>query len=289
MNLFIQALVNGILLGGIYATYSAGFSLIFGVMGVVNIAHGELLMLGAFFSYWAYELANIDPFLSIPFAGVSLFIIGYFLQKYVINKVVDAPPIISYLCTFGIHLIIVNLALRVWSADYRSITVPYAGSNFEVMGIVIQYTRLITFLIGILSIFALYFFLEKTEIGRAIRATSQDREMARVMGIDVERIYSLTFAIGSAITGIAGVLVSTYFVIYPGMGLTYTINAFCVVVLGGMGYIIGALWGGLILGILEALTAAYLSSGISMGLTFFILFIMLILRPSGITGKGIVE
>ena len=289
MELFLQAVINGLLLGGIYATYSAGFSLIFGVMGVINIAHGDLVMLGAFFSYWAFQLARIDPFISLPFAGVTLFILGYVMQRFIINKVVDAPPIISYICTFGIHLIRSNLALRLWTADYRSIPVSYAGANFEIGGIVIQWTRLITFLVGILMIWILTIFLNRTFLGRAIRATSQDREMARILGVDVERIYSFTFAIGAAITGVAGVLISTYFVVYPAMGLTYTITAFCVVVLGGMGYIPGALIGGLILGILESIIATYWNAGISSGVTFFVLFLMLVFRPAGITGKGIVE
>lgn len=284
-----QSIITGLLLGGIYAAYSAGFSLIFGVMGVVNIAHGELVMLGAFTSYWLYTLGHIDPFLSIPFSAVSLFILGYMIQRFIINRVVDAPPIMSYICTFGIHLIIANLALRFWTADYRSITTPYCGSNLECAGMVLPYARLATFGMAILMIGGLYFLLRKTDIGRAIQATAQDREMARLMGVKANHVYAITFGLGAAITGVSGSLISTYFVIYPQMGLSYTVTAFCVVVLGGMGYIPGALLGGLILGVLESLTATFWNAGMSSALTFFVLFLMLIFRPAGIMGKGIVE
>jgi len=284
-----QSIITGLLLGGIYAAYSAGFSLIFGVMGVVNIAHGELVMLGAFTSYWLYTLGHIDPFLSIPFSAVSLFILGYMIQRFIINRVVDAPPIMSYICTFGIHLIIANLALRFWTADYRSITTPYCGSNLECAGMVLPYARLATFGMAILMIGGLYFLLTKTDIGRAIQATAQDREMARLMGVKANHVYAITFGLGAAITGVSGSLVSTYFVIYPQMGLSYTVTAFCVVVLGGMGYIPGALLGGLILGVLESLTATFWDAGMSSALTFFVLFLMLIFRPAGIMGKGVVE
>ena len=287
--MLLQSIITGLLLGGIYAAYSAGFSLIFGVMGVVNIAHGELVMLGAFTSYWLYTLAHIDPLISIPFSAVTLFIIGYGIQWLIINRVVDAPPIMSYICTFGIHLIIANLALRFWTADYRSITTPYCGSHLEFAGLVLPYARLITFGMAILMVGGLYLFLSKTDIGRAIQATAQDREMARLMGVRANHVYAITFGLGAAITGVSGSLVSTYFVIYPQMGLSYTLTAFCVVVLGGMGYIPGALLGGLILGVLESLAATFWSAGISSTLTFFVLFLMLLFRPTGITGKGIVE
>ncbi len=285
----LQSIITGLLLGGIYAAYSAGFSLIFGVMGVVNIAHGELVMLGAFISYWMFTLAHIDPFISIPFSAVSLFIIGYVVQRLIINRVVDAPPIMSYICTFGIHLIIANLALRFWTADYRSITTSYCGGNLKYAGLVLPYARLATFGMAVLMVGGLYLFLSKTDIGRAIQATAQDREMARLMGVRANHVYAITFGLGAAITGVSGSLVSTYFVIYPQMGLFYTVTAFSVVVLGGMGYIPGALLGGVILGVLESLTATFWSAGMSSTLTFFVLFLMLIFRPAGITGKGIVE
>jgi len=289
MLLFFQALINGLLLGGIYAACSAGFSLAFGVMGVVNLSHGDFVMLGAFLTYWLFVLLGLDPFLTLPITLLTLFFLGFYLQRTAINRLVGAPPIMSYLLTFGFHLILSNLALRAWSADYRTVRTAYSGLTLNLLGIVLPVSRMATFLLALLVILALYFFLYRTEMGRAVRATAQDREIARLLGVRIFKIYTFTFALAAGITGLAGSLVSSTFVVHPQMGLPFTITAFCVVVLGGMGYVPGTLWGGLILGVVESLATTYLTAGISLALTFFLLLLMLILRPGGIFGKGIVE
>ena len=288
MDTFLQAVINGLLLGGVYAAYSAGFSLIFGVMGVVNLAHGELIMLGAFTSYWLFEIFHLDPYLSVPFSVTLLFVFGYLIQKYIINRVIDQPHIMSYILTFGLHLIIANLAVKFWTHDFRTITTSYSGVNAQLWALNIPYARLTTFLLALLIIFALWFFLNRTEMGRAIRATAMDKEVARLMGVNIRETYAVTFGIGAAVTGLAGSTISPFVIIFPEMGLEYTIIAFCVVVLGGMGYMPGALWGGFILGVAQALAATYLNSGISVAITFLILFFMLAVRPTGIVGKGMV-
>lgn len=289
MALFLQALITGLLMGGVYAAYSAGFSLIFGVMNIVNIFHGELIMVGAFTTYWLFTLYHIDPFLTLPASIISVGLLGYVIQRVLINRVVEAPPMISYLATFGVHLILANAALLWWSADFRTVTTSYSGAGFSIGPLIIPIARLVTFLIAIATIGGIYWFLEKARYGKAIRAAAQDKEMARLVGIDIKKVYALTFALGAGITGLAGGLISTYFVIYPQMGLSYTIIAFCVVVLGGMGYIPGALVGGLLLGVIQSLTATYLNSGLSIAITFILLFIVLVWKPQGILGKGIVE
>ncbi len=289
MALLLQALVTGLLMGGVYAAYSSGFSLIFGVMNIVNIFHGELIMIGAFTTYWLFTLYHIDPFLTLPISILSASLLGYVIQRLLINRVVEAPPMMSYLCTFGVHLILANLALLAWSADFRTVTTSYSGEGFSVGPITVPLARLATFSIAIVTTFAIYWFLEKNRHGKAIRAASQDKEMARLVGIDIRKVYALTFALGAGITGMAGGLISTYFVIDPQMGLPYTIIAFCVVVLGGMGYIPGALVGGLLLGVIQSLTATYLTSGLSVAITFILLFMILILKPQGIMGRGAVE
>lgn len=289
MPLFVQALVTGLLVGGVYAAYSSGFSLIFGVMNIVNIFHGELIMIGAFTTYWLFTLYHTDPFLTLPISILFVALLGYVIQRLIVNRVVEAPPMISYLCTFGVHLILVNVALLLWSADFRTVTTDYSGEGFSIGPLIIPVARFVTFLIAIFTTLGLYWFLEKVRYGKAIRAASQDKEMARLVGINVRQVYALTFALGAAITGLAGGLISTYFVIYPQMGLSYTIIAFCVVVLGGIGYIPGALIGGLLLGVIQSLTATYLNSGLSTAITFILLFFLLILKPQGIMGKGIVE
>jgi len=287
-TVLLQAIINGLLLGGVYAAYSAGFSLIFGVMGVVNLAHGELIMLGAFTSYWMFEYFGMDPYYSLPFAMVFLFAFGYLIQKYIINRVIEMPHIMSYILTFGIHLMVANIALKLWTHDFRSITTSYSGANAALLGLIIPYSRLVTFFLALLIISGLWFFLNRTETGRAIRATSLDKEVARLMGVNIREIYAITFGVGAAITGLAGASISSFEIISPEMGLQYTIIAFCVVVLGGMGYMPGALWGGMILGVAQSLAVTYLSAGISVAVTFLLLFVMLIVRPTGIVGKGLV-
>lgn len=287
-TVFIQAVINGLLLGGVYAAYSAGFSLIFGVMGVVNLAHGELVMLGAFTSYWMFELLGVDPYVGAPFSAVSLFFFGYLIQKYIINRVIELPHIMSYILTFGIHLVVANSAIKLWTHDFRSITTSYSGANAAFLGLNIPYARLGTFCLALAVVAFLWFFLNRTETGRAIRATAMDKEVARLMGVNIREIYAVTFGIGAAVTGLAGASISPFVIIFPQMGLEYTIVAFCVVVLGGMGYLPGALWGGFILGVAQSLAATYVSAGISVAIVFLILFFMLVFRPAGIVGKGMV-
>jgi branched-chain amino acid transport system permease protein len=289
MRPFIQALVNGLLLGGVYAAFSAGFSLIFGVMGVVFIANGEMVMLGAFSSYWLFEILGLDPFLSLPFSLFLLFVLGYLLYRFIINRVVGAPAIMSYIITFGIHLSLSNLALLAWTADPRVITTGYSGLNVSLLGITLPLIHLATFGLALVIIGGLYILLYKTQLGRAIQATAQDRETARLMGISVKRVFALTFGIGTALTGVAGSLIAVIRSIEPGMGLPYTIIAFCVVVLGGMGYIPGALVGGLILGIINSLSTYFFTAGWSLAITFFLLYLLLLLRPQGILGKGMID
>ncbi|MDQ1238155.1 MAG: Branched-chain amino acid transporter permease [Thermodesulfobacteriota bacterium] len=288
-TVLLQSLINGILLGGVYAAYSAGFSLIFGVMGVVNLAHGELIMLGAFTSYWLFELLGIDPYLSLPLAFLFLFCFGYLIQRYIINRVIELPHIMSYILTFGIHLMVANVALKLWSHDFRSITTTYSGANAAFAGLNIPYSRLTTFLLALFIITILWLFLNRTETGRAIRATAMDKEIARLMGVKIKSIYAVTFGLGAGVTGLAGASISPFEIISPEMGLQYTIVAFCVVVLGGMGYMPGVLWGGITLGIAQSLAVTYLNAGISIAVTFLLLFMMLVIRPTGIVGKGMVS
>jgi branched-chain amino acid transport system permease protein len=175
MLLLFQALINGLLLGGIYAACSAGFSLAFGVMGVVNLSHGDFVMLGAFITYWLFTLLGLNPFLTLPFTLVILYGVGFLLQRLAINRLVGVPPIMSYLLTFGLHLVIANLALRAWTADYRTVNTAYSGLTWNWGGIVLPVSRVATFFAAMLVILGLYSLLYRTEIGRGVRATAQDR------------------------------------------------------------------------------------------------------------------
>ncbi len=286
-SVFLQAVINGLLLGGIYAAYSAGFSLIFGVMGVVNLAHGELIMLGAFTSYWLFVFLHLDPYASAPIAAVFLFVFGYILQRFIINRVIDQPHIMSYILTFGIHLVIANVALKLWSHDYRTITTSYSGANIAFWGVNVPLSRLAAFALSLAITYGLWVFLTRTETGRAIQATAMDKTLAQLCGVKIRSVYALTFGVGSAMSGLAGAAISPFVVIYPEMGLSYTITAFCVVVLGGMGYMPGVILGGVALGLAQSISSMYLTSGISVALTFIILFLTLVFRPAGIMGKGL--
>lgn len=289
MLVLTQALVNSLLLGGVYAAVGVGLSLIFGVTGILNAAHGDLMMLGAFITYWIYKGTGVDPLFSLPVSFALLFAFGYLLQRFVLNRSVGAPVLVSLLATFGLSLVLVNTAQRLWSADYRLVNVPYLDQSLHLGEIVLPYTRLLAGGLGLLMVAGLTRLLGRTEVGRAIRATAQDWEMARLMGIDTGRIFALTFGIGAGVTAVAGSLVGYFNAIYPTMGLPYTLFAFAVVVLGGMGYVPGVLWGGFAIGLAQALTETYLEAGLSLMVAFLLLYVILYLRPAGITGRGRVE
>ena len=286
----LQTLLNGVLQGGVYAAAAVGLSLIFGVSGILNAAHGELVMLGAFTTYWLHTLYHVDPLLTLPLSFLALFGLGYVLQSFCLNRTLGRPLLLSLLVTFGISLIILNVALRVWTADYRLMRVPYLDRSLLVGDwFVVPVARLTACVIGVAMVAALSFVLAKTRLGRMIRATAQDWEMARLLGVNHRRIYALTFGIGSGISGMAGSLLAFYSPVEPNMGLSYTLFAFAVVVLGGLGYTPGVLWGGLALGVAQALSETYLEAGLSLFVAFVLLYVILCFMPAGIMGRGRVD
>ncbi len=286
---FVQTVINGILQGGVYAGAAVGLSLIFGVSGILNAAHGELVMLGAFTTYWLYTLYHVDALVTLPISFVLLGALGFLLQYFVLHRTLGKPLLLSLLVTFGISLILVNLALRVWSADYRLMRVPYLDRSLVVGPFIVPLARLVACVVGIGMVWGLSWLLGSTRLGRMIRATAQDWEMARLVGVSPRRVYAMTFALGAGITGVAGSLVAFYTPVEPNMGLTYTLFAFAVVVLGGLGYTAGVVWGGLTLGVAQALTETYLEAGLSLLVAFSLLYVILRFMPAGIMGKGRLE
>jgi len=284
-----QVLLNGFLIGGIYASFAVGFSLIFGVLRIVNIVHGEFIMLGAFVTYWLYIIFGIDPFLSLPISFIILFAFGYLLQRFVINRIMGSPEIMSLLLTFGLSLIIVNICLVLWKGDYRLVSTAYAGANIELGFILIPYMRLVTFAFAIFAVMGLQLFLQRTDTGRAIKATAQNKDGARLQGVNPARIYAITFALGAGITAVAGSLLSLSFSVFPAMGGDYLLFSFFIVVLGGMGDLPGAFVGGLVLGILQSLATNFIGAGLNYILIFVVLYGTLIVRPTGIFGRGVIE
>src|SRR5579862_4755098 len=255
-------------------------------MNVVNLAHGALIMLGAYVTFWLYRLAGVDPLLSIPISMAVLFVLGWLIQRVLINQVIRAPLLVTFLMTFGLELMIVDLALNFFSADNRSVQSFYSGARWEFAGITIPQVHLYTLLIALALAAAMQLFLTRTTIGNAIQATSMDLDAARLVGIRIGRVYALTFALGAAAAGAAGSLISLNYAISPGAGEFYTPIAFVVCVLGGLGTINGALIGGLVFGVVQSLSQAFIGPAYQNAIAFGLLVLVLLLRPSGILGKA---
>jgi branched-chain amino acid transport system permease protein len=286
MALFWQDLVNGILAGGIFAVVALGFSLVWGIMNIINLAHGAFIMLGAYVAYVLFSTWHVDPFLSLPVAFVLLFALGYALQRYMINFVVRAPILTTFLLTFGLSLLIVNIALLIFHGDIKGIETSYSGSNFSIGPVTVAWTKLWT-LVAALAITALMqAFLTRTRTGRAIRATSMDIGAAQLSGVRVAHLYAIVFGLGAGLAGMAGVLISLSYGIQPSMGDPFIITAFVVCVLGGLGTVQGALVGGLVYGVLIAYGSQYIGSGLQDAVALVVLLIVLIFRPNGILGKA---
>jgi branched-chain amino acid transport system permease protein len=283
--LLAQVLVNGILLGGLYGIMALGMSLIWGVMNIVNIAHGALIMLGAYLTFWMFTLWGWDPFLSLPATIAVLFAYGYLLQRFVLNLVVRAQLFLTLLITFGLEVVMVNLARIAWKSDLRQVTPSYAATNFQVAGITVPYVRLWVFVATLVLSVLFLLVLERTRLGRAIRATSEELRAARLAGIPVAHIYAVTFGLGAALAGAAGGLWGMLFPITPIMGGGLTLKSFVVAVLGGLGTMMGAIVGGLVLGIAESFTSTYLGPTYPNAVSFGLLVLILILRPTGLLGR----
>jgi branched-chain amino acid transport system permease protein len=283
--LLTQVLVNGLLLGGLYGMMALGMSLIWGVMNIVNIAHGALIMLGAYLTFWTFTLWGWDPFVSLPATIVALFVYGYCMQRFLLNLIVRAQLFLTLLITFGLEVVMVNLARILWSSDLRQVTPTYAATNFEVGGITIPYVRLWVFITTVVLSVLFLLLLERTKLGRAIRATSEELRAARLTGIPVAHIYAVTFGLGAALAGAAGGLWGMLFPITPIMGGGLTLKSFVVAVLGGLGTMMGAIIGGLVLGVAESITSTYLGPTYPNAVSFGLLVLILIFRPTGLLGR----
>ncbi|MCL6552690.1 MAG: branched-chain amino acid ABC transporter permease [Firmicutes bacterium] len=280
-----QVLVNGILLGGIYAAVGAGFSLVWGVLNIINIAHGASVMLGAYVTFFLFSRFGLDPFLTIPISMLTLFVVGYVMQRALINRVIAHGVFMTLVLTFGLSLFLIDMALLAFSADYRSVTPAYAGSGLSFGGLVVPYQRLAILAIALTLIAVLNVFLSTTRMGRAIRATVLNRQAAQLCGVDIHQIYAVTFGLGAALAGAAGSMLAMVVTISPFMGNTFIGKSFVIATLGGLGTVQGALVGGLLLGLAESLGAAVLGPSYQQALGFALLLLVLVLRPEGLLGK----
>ena len=283
--IYLQIAANGLVLGGLYACIAVGFSLVWGVLNVINILHGSFIVLGSYVAYFAYVHLGIHPFISIVIAGGVLYALGYLVQVGIINRVVSAPVLITLTLTFGLDLILNNTMLVAFTADYRGITLAHPLGSLEIGPVFLPGDRVAAMALAILLTILLYRLLRDSSIGRAIIAVRMDREAAELMGVDVKRINAITFAIGAFMAGAAGALLSIIFPISPLNGPVFLGKAFVVCVLGGLGSVPGALAGGLLLGVIESFTSYWLGPERAVTVSFALLLVLLCVRPSGLMGR----
>ncbi len=285
MDLLAQILVNGVLLGGLYAVMALGLALVWGVLNIVNLAHGAFIMLGAYLSWYLYTDLGIDPFLSLPITAVVMFALGYALQRGLLNLVVRGPMFNTLLITFGLEVVLTYLAQLAFSADFRTINPPYAGNSFTFGPVTLPVARLAAFGVALILTTGMWLFLLHSRLGRAIRATAQNLVAARLYGVEPRHLYAVTFGLGLALAGAAGGLYGTVSQINPYIGATLTAKSFAIAIIGGLDNPLGVLVGGLFLGIIESLTMLYVGPTFADVASFGILVLVLILRPGGLLGK----
>ena len=291
-----QFVVNGLLVGGLFAAIAVGFALIWGVVDIINLAHGEMVMLGGYTSYWVLTVitgsAEGGPLMflaTVPVAVGTMYVVGYLLQRLLVSQVIETDIFLTLLVTFGASITIQQLALQAWSANPRSIQVAFADPSFDIATVIVPKMKFVAFLGALILTAALFVLLRRTRRGRAIRAVSQNPEAAALVGIDVEHTRAITFGISSAIAGGVGAFIAVILNIQPQMGLIYTLKSFIIVVFGGVGSIPGALAGGLLLGSIEELVSGLVSSRWTLAVSFSLLIFLLIVKPDGLFGSGVEE
>jgi len=287
MSQFAQATVYGLLQGGILALVAVRFSLVWGVLNVVNLAHGAFVVAGAYVAYELHETIGLDPFLGMVPAALVLFVLGYALQRYLVNLVVNAPIFITLLLTFGLALIAVDGMVLLFTANYRGIPVGYAAGSLTLPGDVrLPVGRLIAALLAVGITLGLGYVMRRTRTGLAILATGMDRGAARLMGIRAAHVYALTFGIAAALAGAAGAAVSAVGTFSPADAGRFTLFSFVAAVLGGLGTMSGALYGGLLLGLVESWGGQLLPGTLVNAVAFAVLVLVLAVRPQGLAGKA---
>jgi branched-chain amino acid transport system permease protein len=284
--IILQLIINGLLLGGMYALISIGLTLIFGVLEIVNFAHGEFLMLAMYGSYFLFKLYGIDPYLTLFFILPVFFFVGVLVQRTIIQPILNAPPLNQIFMTVGLSLVLQNAALFFWKAEYHTVKTAYSAVNLKVARLMINFPRLVAFILAMSLMIARLMFLKKTFTGMAIRAVAQDRKAAMLMGINVYRTYQIAFGIGICCVGAAGCMLIPVYFVFPGVGALFVLVAFVVVILGGYNSLIGSLVGGLIIGVVEAFSGFFISPHLKEATYFMIFILILLFRPTGLFGRA---
>jgi branched-chain amino acid transport system permease protein len=283
--LVLQVLTNGILLGGLYAVVALGLALVWGVLDIINLAHGAFIMLGGYLAYYLFTGLGLDPFASLPLVMAAMFVVGYLIQWGLLNFLVRAPMFNMLLVTFGIDVVLTYLAQLLFSADLRTIRPAYAGSNFQFLGVTIPWANLMAFVVAMLLTGLLALFLKRQRWGRAIRATAQNLDAARLHGVPPRFAYALTFGIGAALAGGAGTLYGVVAQLTPYVGVPLTAKSFAIAIIGGLDNPLGVIVGGLVLGLAEAFGSLWLGPTYRDAVSLGLLVLVLIVRPTGILGR----
>jgi len=281
-----QVLANGILLGGLYAAIAAGFSLVWGVLNIVNMVHGSAVVLGSYAAFFAWQRLGLNPFIAGIIVGPAIGVLGYLIQRFLVGRVIAAPVLITLVMTFAIDLVLNNAMLVAFTADYRKITGASGLAPFRIGTVSLPADRLIATVLAVAGAYALHLYLHSSRLGRAIVAVRMDQETAKLMGVKVERIYNITFALGLAMAGMAGCFLAAVYPISPLASGGYLGVAFTACVLGGLGSVAGAIVGGLVLGIVESFGALAFGAEYSLTVAAVLLIAMLLWRPQGLLGRA---
>jgi branched-chain amino acid transport system permease protein len=286
LDIFLQTLASGVLIGLIYALVAVGLTMIFGVMDIINFSHGEFLMFGMYSSFWMYSLYALDPIYTIPLTAIFLFGLGVIVYRVIISKIISAPMVSQLFTTFGMMLLFRGLAQFFWKPDFRTVDKSIVSGSVQLLGFQIGLPQVVAGVGAILVTTGIYLFLTKTKAGAALEATAADKDAARLMGIDSQKMFALAWGIGAACAGVAGALLSTFFPIFPEVGANFILIAFVVVNLGGFGSIIGALIAGVLVGVIEVVGGFLLGPQYKLAIVLVLFLAVLMFRPQGLMGKA---
>ena len=285
-EILLQTLLSGVLIGLIYALVAVGLTMIFGVMDIVNFAHGEFLMFGMYSSFWLFSLFALDPLITLPLTVLMLFALGLVVYQLVIKRIINAPPLSQIFATFGMMILFRGLAQFFWKPDFRTIENSYSSGKVVFAGLHFGLPQIIAGVGAILATGAVWWFINRTRLGAALEATAQDKDAAQLMGIPSQRMFALAWGIGAACAGVAGVLPSSFFPIFPEVGANFILIAFVVVALGGFGSVSGAFWAGIIVGVVEVVGGFLLGPEYKMAIVLSLFLLVLLVRPQGLMGRA---
>ncbi|MDH3514804.1 MAG: branched-chain amino acid ABC transporter permease [Gammaproteobacteria bacterium] len=281
-EILLQILINGLLAGALYALLAGGLNLIFGVMRVINVAHAEFMLIGAFGAYVLFNVFDLHPLYSLLIIVPAIFVVGYYFQRVLIERVVGRPMLTSLLATYGVSIILINVGLLIFSSDFKS--VPVLQGSFLVGDLAISKPRATAGLVSLLLTVCVFLFLERTRLGKAVRAVSEHAQVAQICGIDVRQIRMLTFGLAAAMAGAAGVMLSIIYSFWPGSGIDFIQKCFAIIIIGGMGNFVGALYGGILLGVVESFVGGFISTQWAEAVAYLLLVTVLLIRPTGLKG-----